>query len=220
MGVSLAMITILALGAIGIFLGLKLLENYRPGRNKIQKDLVKIKAEMKPYVSDLVPVNREELGQLSLNQIKKSTKKGITQTHRGVFTTVYHEPLIAWTYRKYVGSKENALIYARTQNQEFTYRIKKKGVEIMADDLILGMMDDKGVLHPRKGKKALAMVNRSSQELGLPVIINNREVGSLSNSQMVSKSNPRAFQYIAEMTEEDEKIFLALSIYEMIKNSI
>ena len=110
MGVSIAMLSILLLAGTGIYFGLKTLENYNPGRKKIQKDLKVLKADLKPLVSDLVPWTEEEMEQLSLNMVKKKSSKNITKTVKGIFTTIYHEPMIAWAYRKYVSSKDNALI--------------------------------------------------------------------------------------------------------------
>lgn len=219
-GVALALFTIIALGAIGIYVLLKSMQNYKPGRNKIQKDLQQIKAELQPWIADLVPWTKEEMEQLSLRQMNKTVKKGISTVAKGIFTTIYHEPVIAWMYRKYLGPKENALLYARTSNSEFIYRIKNDEVELVVNNELVGKMGANGILYNNKGNKQLAQINRGSEELLLPVSVNERKVGSLTNVKGSEKENLRAFQYLSEMTKEEEKLFLAISILEMARKSM
>ena len=69
---ALFLLLIVGLGVAGLFLGLNILKNYKPGRKRIQADLKEIKAELQPLVSELVPWNKEELEQLSLNVINKT----------------------------------------------------------------------------------------------------------------------------------------------------
>lgn len=219
-GVALALFTIIALGAVGIYVLLKSMQNFKPGRNKIQKDLQQIKAELQPWVADLVPWSKEEMEQLSLRQMNKTVKKGIATVAKGIFTTIYHEPVIAWMYRKYLGPKENALLYARTSNSEFIYRIKNDEVELVVDNELVGKMGANGILYNNKGNKQLAQINKGSEELLLPVSVNERKVGSLTKATGSEKENPRAFQYLSEMTKEEEKLFLAISILEMARKSM
>ena len=49
----------------------QLLINFQPGRSKIKADLKKMKAEIQPFVDELVPWTKEEMELLSINQINK-----------------------------------------------------------------------------------------------------------------------------------------------------
>ncbi len=220
MGVTIAMLGIIALAGTGIYYGLRTLENYNPGKKKIQKDLKILRAELQPLISDLVPWNEEEMEQLSLNLVKKKSSKNITTTIKGIFTTVYHEPLIAWAYRRYVSSKENVLIFAKTSHHEFIYRMKKNITDVVVDDQLIGQVKEDGILYQYKGKKELAQINRSSEQLGLPILVNQKELGRLVDLQKTESSNPRAFHVVSDMEEEEEKLFLSMSILEMIKTQI
>ena len=220
MGVTVAMMTIVALAGSGIYYGLKTLENYNPGRKKIQKDLLLLKTDLQPFLNELVPWSDEEMAQLSLNTIKKKRAKRIVTTTKGIFTTIYHEPLIAWAYRKYVSSKENALIYARTSDHEFIYREKKDLVEIVIDNELVGRLNSNGSLLSLKGNKTLANISKSAGGHGVPILVHGVEVGRLSDPSKVSSANPRAFQVIGKMNDEQEQLFLALAILEFIKGEI
>lgn len=202
---------------VAIWTSMKLLQNYRPGRNKIQSDLKQIKAELAPLVSTLVPWTQEEMEQLSFNQINRSTKHGIVKTSKGVITTVYHEPVIAWGYRKYVSQKENGLLYARTSNQEFIYRIKNGETEMVVGDQLLGVLNDDGILMSQKGDKQLAQIAKNHNNLMTPVKVKGKLVGGLAKPERKHKSNTRTFQHLAIESKEDQEMVLSLSILELVK---
>lgn len=212
--------SILALGGAGVYLGLKTLENYSPGRRKIQKDLAALKKELAPLISDLVPLEKEELEQLSFNPKGKNTKSGVVKTTKGVFTTVYHEPLIAWVYRKYVSNKENTLIYAKTNQLEFVYRTKKEMTEVVINDKFIGVIDKAGYLRQAKGKKPFAQIFTEKRDTYFPVFINGKEFGGVTDLATSDQMNPRAFQLLGPMDKQEELLFLALSIQAMVKMSI
>lgn len=219
-GIAFSLFFILALGMIGIMVLMKTLQNYNPGRARIQADLKKIRAELAPLVADLVPWTAEEMEQLSFNQIKKSIKSGLVKTSKGVLTTIYHEPVIAWAYKKYVSRGENGLLYARTSNQEFIYRIKNGEVEMVVGDELKGILNQSGTLVSHKGNKQLAQINKNEDNLTLPVLVNNKLMGSLSNPDRNQRKNTRAFQNLMKMDKEEEELVLSLSILEMVKREI
>jgi hypothetical protein len=219
-GIALSLFFILALGMIGIMVLMKTLQNFNPGRARIQADLKKIRAELAPLVADLVPWTAEEMEQLSFNQIKKSIKSGLVKTSKGVLTTIYHEPVIAWAYKKYVSRGENGLLYARTSNQEFIYRIKNGEVEMVVGDELKGILNQSGTLVSHKGNKQLAQINKNQDNLTLPVLVNNKLMGSLSNPDRNQRKNTRAFQNLMKMEKEEEELVLSLSILEMVKREI
>lgn len=176
-----------------------------------------MKSELKPWIMDLVPWSREELEQLSLNQINRSSKKRIIQSSKGIFTTIYHEPVIAYSYRTYLAKGENALLYARTSENEFIYRIKKGQIELVVDNELVGTIGENGILYSYRGGKPLAQINVQSNDLLLPVKVHEREVGSVLNPSRSRRSNARAFEFLSDMKKEEEKMFLSLAILQMVK---
>ena len=219
-GIAFSLFIILALAMVGITVLMKTFQNYNPGRVRIQADLKKIRAELAPLVADLVPWTEEEMEQLSFNQVKKSIKNGLVKTSKGVLTTIYHEPVIAWAYKKYVSRKENGLLYARTSNQEFIYRVKNGEVEMVVGDEFLGILNQKGELVSNKGKKQLAQIIKDEDNLTLPVRVNNKLVGNLANPDRKQKGNTRAFQQLAKLDKKEEELVLSLSILELVKREI
>lgn len=195
----------------------QLLINFQPGRSKIKADLKKMKAEIQPFVDDLVPWTKEEMELLSINQINKKVKNGMVATAKGIITSIYHEPLIAWSYKRYVSPENNAVIYARSSRHEFVFRIRKDKTEVKIDNQEIGVLRENGVLYSAKTQRLMARINRSNDELLLPVLVGEKEVASLINPDKTTKTNPRAFEFLSEMNNQEEAVLLSLAIYEIVK---
>lgn len=209
---------ILVAAALTLVIGLNYLRNYKPGKHRIQADLAKIKAEMQPIASQLIPWTKEELEQLSLNVINKERKKGMVYEAKGVFTTIYHEPVIAWYYRRYKDKKENSLLYVRTSNHEIIYRTKGDETEVVVNDQFAGWISADGKLYDFPKKRILAQIVPATGDMSMPVLINEKPVGALVNvTQAPKKVHQRALDMVGNMQEEEENMFLALTLLELVK---
>lgn len=205
---------------VAIYALYQFLINFQPGKSKIKADLLKMKAEIQPFIDDLVPWTKEELELLSVNQINKKINKSITTTAKGIITSIYHEPLIAWSYKRYVSPDNNAILYARSAHHEFVFRIRKDTTEFQIDNQVIGTLKENGVLYSAKTNRLMARINRHPDELLLPVLIGNKEVASLTNPVKTTKTNPRAFEFLSEMNKEEEAVLLSLAILEMVKSEV
>lgn len=209
------------LGLAGIYLLFKVISNFQPGNNRVLEDLKKMKAEIADWTGALVDWNQEEMELLSLRQVNQKIKKGIGKTAKGVFTSIYHEPLIAYNYRQYLGGKgKNAILYARTSKDEFAYRIKPKSVLINVNNEYLGELKENGGLYGGRRKRLMARINRDDELQLNPIIVGEKEVASVANPSRSNKFNPRAFEFLTPMKAEEEKVFMSLAILEMVNDSI
>ncbi len=208
-------VTALAVG--GIYALYQVLLNFQPGQGQIRRDLRKMQADLRLYIDELVPWNSKEMDLLSLNQVNRRVKKGITTNARGVITSIYHEPMIAWAYKRYLGKDENALLYARTSHREFIYRLKKGQVEIQIDGQLVGTLRENGVLYSAQNQRLMARINRPNDELLRPILVGDREVGSVIDPAQAAQVNPRALEFVSQMSAQEEAVFLSLAIFEMLQ---
>jgi len=199
----------------------KVFKNYKPGRNQVKKDLAKAKAEIAPYKADLVKWNEEELQLLSLNHTNKVIKKGMAPEVKGVITSIFHEPVIAYNYKRYVGKKENALLYATTSDREYFFHVKDGDTHIYMDDQWISTLSDQGTLHRPNDRQVLGQVTQSTQDAAMPVLLSGREVASLLDPARADHVNPRAFQYVDQgLPKEEEDLLLSLAILGMVRNEV
>jgi hypothetical protein len=205
----------------GIYLFSKVFRDFQPGNKKIQADLKKMQEEIDSLSVDLVPLNLEELELVSFGQELQVVKKRFTPTGRGVFTTIYHEPAIAYSYKKYTGSKVQALIFAKTTQYQFAYLVRKNGVQVVVNKDLLGtFQENEGVLYEVSGrrKKALAQIRIGPEGVD-PVVVGGREVASLNpvnpNNAVLSQ---RAFAFVkSDISGEEIKLFLSIAVFRMVR---
>ena len=126
-----------------------------------------------------------------------------------------HRP---WVH-DHISPKRNEVIYARTSNHEFVYRTKKDSTELFIDNQKVGVINNKGLLHGGRRNRLLARINKNENELELPIIIGDKERGTLMKPESGSV-NPRAFQFVGEMGKNEEAVFLSLAVLELVKDSI
>lgn len=198
----------------------QILTNFPPGKARMQKDLNKLKAEIAPWFEDLVPWSDEEMERLSLNQVNNKVSKGIVSRGKGVFTSIYHEPMIAYAFKKYVGGGDHILLYARTSHHEYAFRIKGKEAQVWMDSEPVGKVRQDGTLVDIRGKKELAKIRRMPDQKLLPVVVNGREVASLVDPQKADTVNPRALELLTPMETDEEGVFLSLAILEMVRQKL
>jgi hypothetical protein len=215
-------ITMFALIVIGLVLLFRLLPHMKPNSKRIKQDLQEMQTDMNEWLDqELVPIRKEELELFSFNQMNRLVKKRITLRARGVFTTIYDEPVLAYAYKRYVGSGRNALLYARTADHHFAYWIKNKEIQMLIDNKLVGVLRNDGVLYNER-KRPIASIQQSQEELA-PVVVHDREVASLvkTDTQKSGTLSPRAFQFVKkDINEEEEKLFLALATLELVRESV
>lgn len=212
----------LLLAAAGVILLARIFSNFAPGNRRLQQDLDKMKEDMDKWAGELVPLTREEVELFSFNQEKHVMRKRFGKTAKGIFTSIYHEPVLAYSYKEYLGPGKNALLYVRTGSQEFVYRISKKGIEVLVDREKVGILREDGALYNSRGNRMLARINRDAGEF-LPVLVNNREVANVArmNKEERAKLGQRAFEFVKDdMSKEEKDVFLSLAVLEVIEQSI
>ena len=218
-------ITILVLTAVTfaiIFAMYMMLSNFTPGQSKVQTDVDKMKSEIQPWMEELVDWKKEELNLLSFNNINKQVKKGIVKTAKGILTSIYQEPLIAYSFKQYFGNKKNAILYARTADREFQFRIREKAVAVSVNGQPLGLIQEDGRLLDPNTKQLTARISRTQDELTLPIIIKDREVAGLLKPipGQAPTSTDRAFEFVNQVESTDEALVLSLSIWEILRKEV
>ncbi len=199
-----------------------LLGNAAPKSKQLDKTLDKMRLDMDSWVGELTPLDREELELFSLGQDKQTLRRGVTTSAKGIFTTIYHEPVVAYAYRRFLGRGENDLLYARTDKHEYVFHTRKSKTTLQIDGQEVGQLDAKGSLIGRRTKKELASVRRDTPKL-LPVSVGGREVGSLVKPRVKGTNEPeeRAFQFLRnDLTEKEEQLFLSMAVREMVEQTV
>ena len=198
--------------------------NMAPNQKRVARETQRMKEDMDQWAGDLVPLTKEEMELFSLGQEKQVLRRGMSVTAKGIFTTIYHERVLAYSYRRYLGKddKPNALLLARTAAHEYRYWIRKGLGTLYIDGQEVGELDRQGALRGKRTGKTLAAVQRDASKL-LPVSVGGREVGSLSASvkDQTKGLYDRAFEFLRDdMDDKEEQLFLALALKELVERTV
>lgn len=191
--------------------------NYKPSKKHIEKDLARIKEECKPMVKTLVPWNAEELRLLSFNAEEVMKKRGGMSSRKGLMYSIYHEPVLAYASKEYSDGKYG-LLYVRTSNREFTYRILPQFTEVYINGRAYGRLYENGELRDPKNKKTLARL-QLSEDRYLPIIVEDEEKGQLIDFTKTDAVNPRAYEFLQEMEDAQRLRFMALTLPRIIHSA-
>lgn len=201
------------------------LSNFNPSKKKIEDDLHTMKALIEPKLETIIPWTEEEKFLLSVEQVDVKKKRQGTTVIQGTFISIYHEPMVTYIYKKYLNKKyEDALIYARTSNRTFVYRIRKGEIAISINNHDIGILKEDNKLYRKK--KVIASINRQSPTNFISILLHDtrgqtKELGNVVKKQDSDEVMKRALQLIdQQMNGNEEAIFLALVFFEMIHSSI
>ena len=217
-------LVITLIGVVGLLLLMRVIADYQPNERKVKADLQKMRDEIAQYGGELAPIDKQELDLFAVEQVQRTLKKRAVLTAKGVFTTIYHEPVAAYSYKRYVSSKLNALLYVRTAEREFVYRFKGKEVQIILNKQPLGTIKENGVLYSAQDGSMLARINSETAGL-LPVVSKDRELGSISARNLPATAKPglnsRAFEFVNDnLNDQEETLFLSIALMELVKRSV
>ena len=191
-----------------------------PGIRKINHDLDLMRQILQPALGQLIPFQEEkEMELMSLKFECKSQKQGFDKIVKGNIFSIYYEPMVAFAYKDYIKGAKDALLYCRTKNTELIYRIKKKDVDVYFNGNQVAMIDTNKVMYGLRSKNILGRIRPYSNDL-LSVVAKEREVGQIFNPLRPHSPQQRAFTLIANLNEEEEGIFLALTLFELVTRLI
>lgn len=190
-----------------------------PLNKRMPKDMLRLKAAASLFAERLIPWERKEIELLSLNTIEVQTnrRKGFETT--GAFTSIYHEPVFSYGYKKYKSRKHYAVMYARTQFNELFYYEYPNGVEVQMNGVVLGrMLEDK--LYGTDGS-LLGNFLDVPLEPHISIIIGNKDVGHLLERNAYGNDvNPRALDLVVpDLSIEESHIFLAMILWKIVREN-
>lgn len=189
--------------------------SFNPESTAWKRMIERLRAQVKKQTEGkLVPWDAEMLSLLSFNRSVVKKPGFFDNTAEGVFTTIFHEPILAYAVQK---NGNTGVTVAATSDREFIYRNKGKETEIWLNGQPFGLYIDGNLLAAGKTSRMLARLEQSNDELALPVLIGDKEAASISNPSRISSPNPRVLTILRTLTGEEENALLALAVLKMTK---
>ncbi|MEI6408595.1 MAG: hypothetical protein WCR52_04395 [Bacteroidota bacterium] len=187
--------------------------SFNPESTSWKRMIERLRAQVKKQTDGkLVPWDTEMLSLLSFNRSIVKKPGFFDNTAEGVYTTIFHEPILAYALQK---SGNTGVTVAATSDREFIYRNKGKETEIWLNGQPYALYIDGNLLAAGKTSRILARLEQADDELALPVLIGDKEAASIANPSRISSPNPRALTILRTLTAEEENALLALAVLKM-----
>lgn len=217
---ALVVVSLLALtGGYLIWYLLKYVSNRKPSASKIQQELIQMRANYQEEASKLVPWSQEEWMLLSAKLGTHKEKKGIVKSAEGTMHSIYHEALLTYQYKQYAGGNYS-LLRVQTKGGEYVYWRKGNRVEVFKDGQAYGIINDEGSLLSKNGKETIGRLQSGADRPWMQVQLHDHEVAQLLEEVDSEHPNPRAFEYVTSLAEEDQEKLMALSLPFLIRKRI
>lgn len=215
---------LIAIGGIGLLSAT--MRNTKPGKKRLAKEMQVMRQELQKLAGDLVPIGAEELELFSHTQEDKYLRKGSRLVAKGVYTTLFHEHIMAYSFKKYLGGKvfNNSILMVQTDGHEFLYQLNKDGILLTIDQNVVGKIKDGGKLIGKKTKKILAQMMPEKDHL-IKIITYDREIAAMtlppSASEMKKDIGHRVFEYVkVDLKEEEQLLLIALTSLELVMRNV
>jgi hypothetical protein len=183
-------------------------------KSQLLRDIDSLRNDISDLKKLLVPFTDDELEILSLNQSNITKKKRFSPITRGIFNTIYYEPLIAYGIKNY--SNKQKLMLICTSMDEFVYLTKGNKTHVFMNDSEAGVLTSEGKFYSIKNK-LLALIDGNDNLQSHTVWIQGKDVGYINNPRFVSKSIPRAYHLLKPMSKEEQNIFLCLTLVNLVE---
>lgn len=186
----------------------------RAWRNLLER--LRARLSKRTAATPLIPWDSEMAALLSLNRIDVKKPGWFDGISEGVFTSIYHEPVLAYAGQL---SGKNGVLLARTSDREFIFRIKGKETEIWVNQQPFGVLVDGSLLAAGRNNRLLARIEAEPAESQFPVLLaDNKTAAAISNPTKTSMPNPRAISLLRALSAEEENTVLALAVLKIMEN--
>ena len=192
--------------------------NAPPSQRRIQADLTRMGHETQHWRDALIPWEQDqEMELLSLNRESKWVKKSFDRYLKGVFYSIYHEPMLAYAYKRYLKGGNFDLYFATTRTHQFIYHKHKSRTDFFVDGEHIGYITPDWLMYSNR-RRMLGRRTRFSDDF-FTVTIWDQEAAHLRDPRSVDRVNPRAFEIMVNMSEKEQLLLMALSFLTMIQGS-
>jgi hypothetical protein len=197
---------------------LRKLLNAPPSQRRIQADISRMTDEIQTWRDALIPWEQDkEMELLSLNRDAKWVKKSSGRFLKGVFYSIYQEPMLAYTYKRYLKGGNFDLYFATTRAHQFIYYKHKTRTDVFINGEHVGFITPDWLMYSTR-KRLLGRRTRFSDDL-FSLIIWDAEAAHLRDPKRVDRVNPRAFEITMSLNNVQQQLLMAMSFLIMIQRS-
>ena len=191
----------------------------KSGRRQLQRDLKHLDRLMVEFKEGLIPFEEDEFKLLSANPVVKQNKKSNSVFSRGVLSTIYQEPLLAFSMKEN-NNDNNILLLAHSDKNKYQLNFKEGETDVYINEEHIGYISNNHELID-SSNKVVAKIEQAAGEQYAKILMNNIDTAHINarGNQGVG-DNERVFSLFHDFKHEDSEEMVLLTLYYMfIENS-
>lgn len=174
-----------------------------------------LQKEADALATSLAPCEGEELRLLATSIQMKSATQALFHTNKGVFNTIYNEPMFAFVERRTSFSNPiQRVLLVKTAKDNIKYKQSGEETMVLLNDTLFGTILN-GVLFLPENQRFAAIV--PSNDTAFSIEVEKKDTTTIVLKKNTGKHLTRAFEIFQPLTGNEEKARLVLLIREMIE---
>lgn len=181
-------------------------------RRQLQRDLKTLDRLMGEFKDGLIPFEGDEFKLLSANPIIKKNKKSNSVFSRGVLSTIYQEPLLAFSLKE--NSRDNnILLLAHSNKNKYQLNFKEGETDVYLNEEHIGFITENHEFIDTTDN----MVGRIEQSVGdkyAKILLHDVDTAhiNIKGDQSLGDSE-RVFSLFHDFNHEDSEEMVLLTLY-------
>ena len=207
---------IIAMSFVAITFGISGFTKYvRPGLKQMKKDVLRLRSASRSTASNLIPFKNDEIELLSSRVDTKSLGNRFRKNKSGFLNSIYNEPLVTFSIKRYLSRGDRKIIYARTTTDEFVYIQKNDTVQLYLNGNPFGKFQNEN-LYFLKDKKRIAWIEGDINQ-SRPLFTPSKKLALINPNIQLNDSATRVFQFVGDINPSEQKILLSMIIYKLLE---
>lgn len=187
-----------------------------PGEKRINQDIAKMRELTRGVATEIIPWEKEdEMELFSLNITHQTKKDGMDKITQGVIQSIYFEPMAVYAYKDYVKGSRESLLYCRTKETEFIFRLLKERTDIYFNGKLTAYIDMQSMMYGYKSKQLLCRITQDTYDW-MGIRIGKEMIAQVFDPTRPHATQQRAFSLYGKMEQEEKLIVRAAGFYALL----
>ena len=185
------------------------------GAKRLKSERQNLIDELEPFRDKLIPWNKEEMSLLSFTVIEGKSYKD--QYGKGLFVSIYDEPLMSFGFKTFGHKKMNRISMVETGNHHMLFLDKHTHIDCYFNNQLVGLYRAPNLFYsPRK--RLLGRINSNGNTDYKSVIYKDKELASINPVESNPKFNKRVFDLLkSNISQEEQVIMMTMSFYFLLQ---
>jgi len=190
----------------------------RSVKRVIEKDKEFFNAVLDELMEGLVHIDKDELKIMSVTPVSKNVNQGITTYEKGVISTIYQEPIVAYTLKLYSNSNK-LLLMLRTKSETYSVLSEAEIFKVFKNNEHIGTINENYQLSIMGNGGSIITGTRESSKL-MSLSIGEEEIAHMNLRDENGKfDTDRVFSLFHNLESGHDESLLLLAVFHILIKS-